>query len=128
MSLEITLSSQETSPLTLAEALCGRAGKLVIGERGIRLWSPEADLRGAGEIVCDLRDAKLSDTVLEAFTQAAEGRFLSARVAFLPRNDDTLVREARRYFDYILVPDVMGKNTAVNFHRRVLGVLVEEKD
>lgn len=128
MTLEIVLSSQEASPLTLAEALCGRAGKLVVGEQGVRLWSPEADLRGAGEIICDLRDARIAASVADAFSQAAEGRFLPARVALLAKADKELIKLARHYFDYILVPDVMGKNGPMTARNRVLSYIVEEKE
>lgn len=128
MALEIVVSAQENSPLTLAEAFCGRSGKLVLGEQGIRLWAPESDVRGEGEIVCDLRNYPVSDTVLEEFTQAAEGRFLSVRVVMLGKKDENAIAHARKYFDYVLIPDAQHKNDITAFKRHVLGFAVEEKE
>ncbi len=113
----------QPSPITLAEALAGRAGTVIMGSEGVRLWTPASGAEGQTymEMVCDTRFEPLSEKTYEKFAEAAQGCNLTAHVVLFHGTRPEKIDMALEWFDYVLVPSFKIKNTEKDILNRVLG-------
>lgn len=115
------LLTEEEGGIPLATALCGGVGTVHLGSKAVGLWTPNSDAQQMPEeIICDIRYEPLNEAVFHKFVQAAEGKFLPARVVLFKGNNPEKIKLALKYFNYVLVPDRRIKNTPKDFRNHVL--------
>lgn len=113
--------SEEEGTISLTEALAGDVGTVTLGNSGTGLWTINSDEQALPrEIICDMRYEPVSEAVYQRFNTAAEGRFLPAHLVLFKGTDESKIRVALQYFDYVLVPNKGIKNLPKDFRSRVL--------
>lgn len=110
----------EPTELSLADAVAGRAGRVVIGPEGIGRWTPTNMEHEGREVVCDLRFDPLCENTGEVFRKNTAGIYLPAHIVVFRGINPDKIAQALGQFDYVLIPDTRIKNLPSDFRRRVL--------